>query len=76
MSRNLELKDYVSSEFKVYFISYKNGIIIIQVRCILKYSIRSTEIMDIDLYNFYTKGMDHIYLRIISNSCIDNLKIA
>ena len=67
MSRNLELKDYVSSEFKVYFISYKNGIITIQVRCILKYSIRSTEIMEIDFIIFIP--------RIISNSCIDNLKI-
>ena len=50
MSRNLELKDYVSSEFKVDFISYKNEIIAIQVRRILKYSIISTEIMDIDFY--------------------------
>ena len=52
MSRNLELKDYVSSEFEVYFISYKNGMITIQVRCILKYLIRSTENMDIDFYKF------------------------
>ena len=52
MSRNLELKDYVSSEFKVYFISYKNEIITVQVTCILKYLIRSTENMDIDFYKF------------------------
>ena len=52
MSRNLELKDYVSSEFKVYFISYKNEIITVQVTCILKYLIRSTENMDIDFHKF------------------------
>ena len=51
MSRNLELKDYVSSEFKVYFISYKNEIITVQVTCILKYLIRSTENMNIDPSN-------------------------
>ena len=71
MSRNLELKDYVSSDFEVYFISYKNGIISIKVRCILKYLIRSTKIMDVEFYMFDIPRVP----RIILNSFTGILKI-